>query len=266
MARVTAAMRCSERKIPMHGVLQGSILGGAWSQTENIMMPWWMLAGVVTSVLAVRPEVKLPDGTPVEVRLLRVIASDISTPGEPVHLAVAADVAVDKLVLLAKGTPVAGVIVEAAPSRVSGRPARLIFTIHQTSSVSGQTIRLRTSPDKAGEQRASVTGGRSALLLWAAPGQIFHAFVDGDYSEAAPRAQPPVPRSDVLTNEDVLQLLSAGIGEEVVIAKIRGSRTAFRVGADDLIHLKTAGVSDRIMLAMIDAAHGVIRVPKSAIK
>jgi hypothetical protein len=63
-----------------------------------------------------------------------------------------------------------------------------------------------------------------------------------------------------------VQLLSAGMGEELVIAKIHGSRTAFRLGADDLIHLKTAGVSDRIMLAMIDAAEGVIRVPTPAIK
>lgn len=229
-------------------------------------MPWWMLAGVVTSVLAVRPQVGLPDGTPVEVRLLRVIASDISVAGESVPLAVAADVAVDKLVLLAKGTRVAGEIVEAAPSRFPGRPARLIFTIRQTSSVSGQTIRLRTSPDKAGEQRATVRRRRSALLLWAAPGETFHAFVDGEYSVPAPRAQPPVPKGDVLTNEDVVKLVSAGIGEELVLATIHGSRTAFRVGADDLIHLKTAGVSDRIMRAMIDAAQGVIRVPKSPIK
>jgi hypothetical protein len=141
------------------------------------MMSRWTLTVAVASALAVRPEVRLPDGTPVEVRLLGVIASDISAPGEPVQLEVAADVAVDKMVVIKKGTPVAGAIVEAIPSQLSRRPARLVFTIRQTSSVTGQTIRLRTSPDKSGEQRVGITRLRNALLLWAADGDTFRAFV-----------------------------------------------------------------------------------------
>jgi hypothetical protein len=226
------------------------------------MMSRWTLTVAVASALAVRPEVRLPDGTPVEVRLLGVIASDISAPGEPVQLEVAADVAVDKMVVIKKGTPVAGAIVEAIPSQLSRRPARLVFTIRQTSSVTGQTIRLRTSPDKSGEQRVGITRLRNALLLWAADGDTFRAFVDGDYSVPAPPAEPPVPREDILTNEDVMKLVSAGIGDELVITKLQASRTAFRMGTNDLIQLKQAGVSDRVMLAMIDATQGVIRVPK----
>lgn len=225
-------------------------------------MSRWTLTVAVASALAVRPEVRLPDGTPVEVRLLGVIASDISAPGEPVQLEVAADVAVDKMVVIKKGTPVAGAIVEAIPSQLSRRPARLVFTIRQTSSVTGQTIRLRTSPDKSGEQRVGITRLRNALLLWAADGDTFRAFVDGDYSVPAPPAEPPVPREDILTNEDVMKLVSAGIGDELVITKLQASRTAFRMGTNDLIQLKQAGVSDRVMLAMIDATQGVIRVPK----
>jgi hypothetical protein len=226
------------------------------------MMSRWTLTVAVASALAVRPEVRLPDGTPVEVRLLGVIASDISAPGEPVQLEVAADVAVDKMVVIKKGTPVAGAIVEAIPSQLLRRPARLVFTIRQTSSVTGQTIRLRTSPDKSGEQRVGITRLRNALLLWAADGDTFRAFVDGDYSVPAPPAEPPVPREDILTNEDVMKLVSAGIGDELVITKLQASRTAFRMGTNDLIQLKQAGVSDRVMLAMIDATQGVIRVPK----
>jgi hypothetical protein len=127
------------------------------------MMPRWTLTVAVASALAVRPEVRLPDGTPVEVRLLGVIASDISAPGEPVQLEVAADVALDKMVVIKKETPVAGAIVEGFPSQLSRRPARLVFTIRQTSSVTGQTIRLRTSPDKSGEQRVGITECTAAL-------------------------------------------------------------------------------------------------------
>jgi hypothetical protein len=231
------------------------------------MMPRLLFAMAVTSVLADWPEVGLLDGTPVEVRLLRVIASDISVPGDPVQLAVNADVIIDSVVVIEKGTPVAGAISEAGPSQLWSRPARLSFVIRHTSSISGQTIRLRTSRDTPGEQRIEIHNHRSALLLWAAPGKTFRAFVDGDYAVPAPlQATPHAPRDDVLTNEHVVRLLSAGISEELVIAKIHAARTAFRVGPDDLIELKQAGVSDRVMLAMIDVTHDVIRLPTPAIK
>jgi hypothetical protein len=145
------------------------------------------------------------------------------------------------MVVIKKGTPVAGAIVEASPSQPSSRPARLVFAIRQTSSVSGLIIRLRTSPDKSGEQRVSIGRPREALLLWAAGGETFRAFVDGDYSVPAPPAEPPVPREAILTNKDVMKLVSAGISDELVITKLQASRTAFRIGTD-LIQLKQAGV------------------------
>ena len=91
--------------------------------------------------------------------------------------------------------------------------------------------------------------------------------MDGDYAVPAPlQATPPAPRDDVLTNEHLVRLVSAGISEDLVIVKIHAARTAFRVGTDDLIELKQAGVSDRVMLVMIDVTHDVIRLPTPAIK
>jgi hypothetical protein len=230
------------------------------------MMPCWLLAAAVAAALADLPDVRLPDGTPVEVRLLRVIASDLSAAGQPVQLAVNGDVSIDRVVVIEKGAPVAGAIVDAAPSQLWTRPARLSFSIRHTSSVTGQTIRLRTSPDTPGEQHVKIGGLRHALMLWAAPGKTFRAYVDGEYVVAVRPASPVAPCEDVLTNEDVVKLGAAGMGEDVMIAKIQGSRTAFRVGTDDLIQLKQAGITDRVMLAMIDAAHGVLRFETPVIK
>jgi hypothetical protein len=158
------------------------------------------------------------------------------------------------------------VIIDAAPCQLWTHPARLAFSIRHTSSVSGQTIRLRTSPDMPGEQLVRIGGLRHALLLWAAPGETFRAYVDGEYAVAVRPAEPMAPREDVLTNEDVVKLGVAGVSEELVIAKIQTSRTAFRVHTDDLIQLKQAGVSDHVMLAMIDAAQGVIRFETPVVK
>ena len=61
------------------------------------------------------PELHLADGTRIRVRLLQFISSETSTPGEPVHLEVPEDVAVDGVVAIKRGTPATGTILEAAP-------------------------------------------------------------------------------------------------------------------------------------------------------
>lgn len=68
---------------------------------------------------------------------------------------------------------------------------------------------------------------------------------------AAPEASPP---STAMTNQDVITLVSAGVTEEVVLAKIKSSTTRFELDTDDIVALKKAAVSDRIITAMIDAS------------
>lgn len=203
--------------------------------------------------------VRLADGTPVPVRLLQLISSETSRPGDPVRLAVVKDIVVDGRVVIDEGISATGTVVEARPNTLRGRATRLAFIVNETRSVDGQTIRLRSA-------RIQAFRGRRASLLWITPGAKFEAFVDGDCTvtgQPAPaiRGRParfveiPIAReADVLANEDVLKLVAAGIGEEVVIAKIERSRAAFRLGADDLIELKKNGVSDRVLVAMIKAA------------
>jgi len=52
--------------------------------------------------------------------------------------------------------------------------------------------------------------------------------------------QNPVP----LTNDDVISLKRAAIGDEVIILKISSGPTKFSTEAADLIALKDAGISD----------------------
>jgi hypothetical protein len=64
----------------------------------------------------------------------------------------------------------------------------------------------------------------------------------------------PVAAQEVLTNQSVTTLISAGLGEQTIIAKIKASPSAFKTEASDLIALKKQGVSDAIIAAMIDAS------------
>lgn len=59
------------------------------------------------------------------------------------------------------------------------------------------------------------------------------------------------PASEVLTNASVVQLVQIGIGDDAVIAKIRGSKTNFDLSTDGLIALKAKGVPNPVIAAML---------------
>lgn len=60
-----------------------------------------------------------------------------------------------------------------------------------------------------------------------------------------------------LSNEDVLRMVSAGLGDELVVAKIREAPAVeFALGVDDLLALKAAGVSEKVVEAMLGRKGG----------
>lgn len=74
-------------------------------------------------------------------------------------------------------------------------------------------------------------------------------------SGAAPPPQPaavPAPRASGMSNADVLALREAGFSDDLIVAKIKSSRGAFRMETSDMLELKKAGLSDRVISAMLD--------------
>lgn len=62
-------------------------------------------------------------------------------------------------------------------------------------------------------------------------------------------------QAETLNNEAVVQLVSVGLGDEAIIAKIESSPSNFETGTDDLIALKNANVSSSVIAAMIEASN-----------
>jgi hypothetical protein len=59
------------------------------------------------------------------------------------------------------------------------------------------------------------------------------------------------PGQSALTNDSVIKMTKAGLGEEIILSTIKSQPGAFVTGADELIALKTAGVSDKVIAAMV---------------
>lgn len=64
-------------------------------------------------------------------------------------------------------------------------------------------------------------------------------------------AAPAFAQSEILTNVNIKEMSAAGIGTEVILAKIRTTPGDYAVTADAMIDLKKAGVADEVVAAMI---------------
>jgi hypothetical protein len=76
-------------------------------------------------------------------------------------------------------------------------------------------------------------------------------------SSPSKTAAAPAP----MTNQDVIRLVKAKISEDLIIAKIRQSKTKFDVSVDGLVALKEAGVSDNLISVMMNPAAPVAPPP-----
>jgi hypothetical protein len=74
------------------------------------------------------------------------------------------------------------------------------------------------------------------------------------------------PATRTLANVDVLVLLKSGLGEELIVEKIRTSSCEFRTDPEDLKTLHDAGVSDAIIAEMMHAVPADQGGPATAIQ
>nr|MDQ3012581.1 hypothetical protein [Acidobacteriota bacterium] len=68
----------------------------------------------------------------------------------------------------------------------------------------------------------------------------------------------PIAAQDAkpLTNQDVIKLVKAKIGDEIVITKINQSKNKFDLSTDGIVQLKEAGVSDKVLQVMMNQMAG----------
>jgi hypothetical protein len=64
-------------------------------------------------------------------------------------------------------------------------------------------------------------------------------------------------QQETLTNETVLKMVQAGLGENLIVTMIQGQPGKYVVTPDEMIRMKQAGVSEKILTAMAAKAGGV---------
>jgi hypothetical protein len=91
---------------------------------------------------------KLPEGTPLKVKLVKELSSKTAEVGDILNFTVVECVKVDGKILIDSNAKVTGEVIEVQKARSLGRPGKLNFTINNTKSVDDQNISLRTTTKK----------------------------------------------------------------------------------------------------------------------
>lgn len=226
----------------------------------------------------------LHDGTPVRIRLNRNLSSADARVGDSVDFEVLEDVKVNETLVIARGCVALGTVTEAVPKRRMARGGKLDVNIDSLRLVDDEKVPLRAVKEtKGGGHSGAMTGGivaTSIVFFPAAPlflfmhgkditipkGTEITAYIAADvkldpvkFSQKTPITAPSsgitvaatAPNSKPMTNEDVLSLKSAGLSDELIVAKIKSSPGDYRLETADLIALKKAGLSDSIISSMM---------------
>jgi Predicted membrane protein (DUF2127) len=87
------------------------------------------------------------------------------------------------------------------------------------------------------------------------------ALVDSIRDGVRSATATPTADEEILTNEAVLALVRAGLGEELIVQKIKYSRCAYNLLSSDLARLKKSGASELIISSMLEnqAKRGIAR-------
>ncbi len=118
--------------------------------------------------------------------------------GDRVALVVSEDAQIEGTVVVRKGTPATGQILDVQRRNVFGGGGRLVMTVLWTTAVDGQEVRLRPVPTRGGSKKAEGISlvreksekagrGEDKREIVVPAGASYNAWVDSSKEIAAPR-------------------------------------------------------------------------------
>ena len=96
-------------------------------------------------------QVPVLGGVPFEITLVEEVPNDPAT-GLALHFQVARDVQAGGAVVILKGTPVAGEVLEPGKKGILGRGGKPSFRVTEVTAVDGTKLKLKASPGRSGDK------------------------------------------------------------------------------------------------------------------
>jgi hypothetical protein len=124
-------------------------------------------------------KIVLGDSLPVRLVLDEDVPGD-AVAGDPVKFKVGHDVLVDDTVVIRKGAPASGVIVDGAKRRVFGLGGKMTYRLQGVEAVDGQQVNLRATETASPNSKRPVNnGGTRTREITAFSGGEYVGYIDG---------------------------------------------------------------------------------------
>jgi len=110
------------------------------------------------------PEIVLPEGTPIGVVTAQEVTSKAAKPNDPVNFTVNEDLVINGQVVVRKGTPAIGSVINAEKGGYLGKSGKLGIQVESTQTVDGQPLKLRAAKGKEGKDKTDSTVALSLIV------------------------------------------------------------------------------------------------------
>lgn len=108
-------------------------------------------------------EIVVTEGTPINVAVVKEVTSKEAKPNDPVEFTVAEDLVLNGQVIVRKGTPAVGSVINAEKGGYMGKSGKLAVQVESTTTSDGQRLKLRAAKGREGDDKTMSTMALSMI-------------------------------------------------------------------------------------------------------
>jgi len=109
-------------------------------------------------------EIVVAEGTPINVVVAKEVTSKEAKPNDPVEFTVTEDLVINGQVVVRKGTPAIGSVINAEKKGYMGKSGKLAVQVESTTTSDGQRLKLRAAKGREGDDKTNSTMVLSMII------------------------------------------------------------------------------------------------------
>jgi len=126
-----------------------------------------LFASLTTHIYAAahpEDEIVVAEGTPINVAVAKEVTSKEAKPNDPVDFTVTEDLVINGQVIVRKGTPAVGSVINAEKGGYMGKSGKLAVQVESTTTSDGQPLKLRAAKGREGADKTTSTMVLSMMI------------------------------------------------------------------------------------------------------
>lgn len=116
-----------------------------------------LLSVQVQAAVLLQDPIVVTEGTAVNVVTVKEVTTKNAKPNDPVEFTVAEDLVIDGQVIVKKGTPAIGSVINAEKGGYMGKSGKLAVQVESTTTSDGQPLKLRAAKGNEGDDKTTST-------------------------------------------------------------------------------------------------------------